>query len=259
NGSYNGAGVRINQANDVTIRNCVIRNNDMGIMSNGNVSQQSGARQLIEKCVITDNGTIRDPGYNHNLYLGGTSVTVRHCEIARAVTGHNVKSRAHLNYIIACHIHSSANREFDLVDERGNTDVPGSDSFLINNLIEKNPRSTGNKAVAHFGRDGNAIHNGTVWLIGNTIRTPFISPVVDVSSGNGAVFVDNEIDDTGARQRGVLATLRDNMAVSGKDNKIPERFVVSSPRGEQSPIQLNVPPPLPNGIEKLREVVLERK
>jgi hypothetical protein len=259
NGSYNGAGVRINQANDVTIRNCVIRNNDMGIMSNGNVSQQSGARQLIEKCVITDNGTTRDPGYNHNLYLGGTSVTVQRCEIARAVTGHNVKSRAHLNYIIACHIHSSANREFDLVDERGNTDVPGSDSFLINNLIEKNPRSTGNKAVAHFGRDGNATHNGTVWLIGNTIRTPFISPVVDASSGNGAVFIDNEIDDTGARQRGVLATLRDNMTASGKDNKIPERFMVNSSQGEQSPVQLSAPPPLPEGIEKLRDIVFGQK
>ena len=35
NGSQNGAGVRINQANQVTIRNCSIHDNDMGIMSNG--------------------------------------------------------------------------------------------------------------------------------------------------------------------------------------------------------------------------------
>jgi len=246
NGSFNGAGVRITQANDVTIRNCVIRNNDMGIMSDGNVAQQTGMRQLIEKCKITDNGTARDPGYNHNLYLGGTSVTVRECEIARAVTGHNVKSRAHLNYIIGCHIHHSANREFDLVDAAGATDVPGSDSFLVGNLIEKDPNSTGNKAVVHFGRDGNAVHNGTIWLIGNTIRTPFISPVVDISSGNGAVFIDNEIDDTGARQRGVLASLRNpEMTVSGRDNKIPDRFILHSPRGEPSPIQLGTPPPLP--------------
>ena len=259
NGSYNGAGVRINQANDVTIRNCIISNNDMGIMSGGSVSQQNGARQHIEKCVITDNGTTRDPGYNHNLYLGGTSVTVQQCKIARAVTGHNVKSRAHLNYIIGCHIFSSANREFDIVDAAGNTDVPGSDSFLINNLIEKNPASTGNKAVVHFGRDGNATHNGTVWLIGNTIRTPFIGPVVDISSGNGAVFIDNEIDDTGAKQRGVLAAIRNDMMVSGKENKMPEHFIVRSPQGEQSPTRLDAPPPLPSGIDKLREIVFERK
>ena len=246
NERFNGAGVRISQANDVTIRNCVIRNNDMGIMSNGNVASQTGMRQLIEKCIITDNGTTRDPGYNHNLYLGGTSVTVKECEIARAVTGHNVKSRAHLNYIIDCHVHSSANREFDLVDGAGTTDVLGSDSFLIGNRIEKDPKCTGNKAVVHFGRDGNAIHDGTVWLIGNTIRTPFISPVVDISSGNGVVFIDNEIDDTGARQHGVLVSLRSQeMTVSGKDNKIPERFVLRSPRGEQSPINFDAPSPVP--------------
>lgn len=35
NGSHNGAGIRINQANDVSILQCHIHNNDMGIMSNG--------------------------------------------------------------------------------------------------------------------------------------------------------------------------------------------------------------------------------
>jgi len=247
--SNNGAGVRITQANDVTIRNCIIRNNDMGIMSDGSVARQTGARQLIEKCVITDNGTQREPGQNHNLYLGGTSVTLKNCEVARSLTGHNVKSRAHLNYIIDCHIHDSNNREFDLVDAAGNTDVPGSDSFLINNVIEKDPKCTGNKAVLHFGRDGNAAHNGTVWFIGNTIRTPFISPVVDISSGNGAVFIDNVIDDTGARQRGVLVHLPgEKMTVSGKGNTIPERFIVQTPKGEQTPINLDAPPPLPKDL-----------
>ena len=259
NGSYNGAGVRITQANDVTIRNCIIRNNEMGIMSDGNVARQTGMRQLIEKCTITENGTTKDPGQNHNLYLGGTSVTVRECEVARSVAGHNVKSRAHLNYIIDCHIHSSANREFDLVDAAGATDVPGSDSFLIGNLIEKDPKSTGNKAVVHFGRDGNAPHNGTVWLIGNTIRTPFISPVVDVSSGDGVVFLANEIDDTGARQRGVLVSLRDQMTASGKGNKIPERFVIRSPQVEEEPINLAAPSPLPSGIEDILPESVKRK
>jgi len=249
NESYNGAGVRINQANDIIIRNCIIRHNDMGIMSNGEVAKQSGARQVIEQCMITDNGTDKDPGYNHNLYLGGTSVMVRNCEIARAVTGHNVKSRAHLNYIIGNHVHDSANREFDLVDAAGNTDIPNSDSFLINNVIEKDPKCTGNKGVLHFGRDGNAEHHGTVWLIGNTIRTPFISPIAAISSGSGAVFIDNEIDDTGARQKGVLAEVKESeMTVSGKGNTIPERFLVRSPQGDQSPITLGAPPSLPEGI-----------
>jgi hypothetical protein len=248
--SNNGAGVRITQANDVTLRNCVIRHNDMGIMSDGEVSKQTGARQLIEKCTITDNGTQKEPGQNHNLYLGGTSVTVRNCEIARSLTGHNFKSRAHLNYIIDCHIHDSNNREFDLVDAVGNTDVPGSDSFLINNLIEKDPKCTGNKTVLHFGHE-KIVRDGSIWFIGNTIRTSYISPVTEITSGKDVVFIDNVIDDTGAKQRGVLANLKDQkMTVSGKGNTIPERFIVSSPQGEQTPIKLDAPPPLPKDLPK---------
>ena len=239
NESHNGAGVRINQANDVTIRNCEIHNNDMGIMSNGEALKQTGARQLIEKCTITDNGTHKDPGYNHNLYLGGTSVTVRECTIARAVTGNNLKSRAHLNFIIKNHIHDSSNRELDLVDAAGTTDIPDSDSFVIENTIVKAPKCTGNKTVLHFGRDGKASHNGTVWLIGNTIRTPFISPVVDVSSGNGAVLIDNMIDDIDAKQKGVLTRLAESsMKAMGSGNTIPSRFLA----------RLEPPPEFPEAV-----------
>ena len=252
NESHNGAGVRINQANDVMIRNCEIRDNDMGIMSNGETAKRSGARQMIEKCTITDNGTGKDPGFNHNLYLGGTSVTVRECTIARAVTGHNLKSRAHLNFIVRNHIYDSCNRELDLVDAEGTTDVPGSDSFLIGNTIAKDPKCGGNKAVVHFGRDGNASHDGTVWLIGNTIRTPFISPVVDVSSGNGAVFIDNVIDDAGAGQQGVLADFRDpSLKATGRGNTIPPRFIVRQQQAVTAPISLEPPPEFPDELRPL--------
>ena len=256
NESFNGAGVRINQASDIIIRNCEIRDNDMGIMSNGDSAKQTGSRQLIEKCKITDNGTTKDPGYNHNLYLGGTSVTVKNCEIARAVTGSNLKSRAHLNYIIGNHIHYSANRELDLVDAVGTTDVPGSDSFLIGNTIVKDPKCNGNKAVVHFGRDGKAVHDGTIWLVGNTIRTPFVSPVVVVSSGLGVVFIDNVIDDDNAKQKGALVSLRDPRATaSGKGNTIPERFAVHLPNDEEKlPTELDAPPELPNDIKNLKEI-----
>ena len=98
NSSYNGAGFRINQANDIVIRNCEIYHNDMGIMSNGSVGANSASGQLIENCLIHDNGNNGDPGYNHNLYLGGTSVTVRGCNIYNATTGHNLKSRAHQTF-----------------------------------------------------------------------------------------------------------------------------------------------------------------
>ena len=104
NESFNGAGVRINQANDVTIRDCAIHDNDMGIMSNGDGTDATGKNQLIESCLIYSNGNAKHSGYNHNLYLGGTSVRIVACEIHSSLTGHNLKSRAHLTIVLNCYI-----------------------------------------------------------------------------------------------------------------------------------------------------------
>ncbi|MEI7945874.1 MAG: right-handed parallel beta-helix repeat-containing protein [bacterium] len=221
NESFNGAGVRINQANNITIRNCVIQKNEMGIMSNGSVKGNTATNQLIEGCLISDNGTQKQAGYNHNLYLGGTSVMIRKCEVARSVTGHNIKSRAHITRVEDCYVHDSANREFDLVDGAGNTDVPASDAFLVANKIVKSPSCSGNRSVIHFGKDGDARHDGTLYLMRNQIVSPYVSPVVDVSDGNGVHFHDNTID--GANL--TLYNMRGpNAKASGSGNTFPAKF-----------------------------------
>jgi len=207
NGSFNGAGVRINAANDVTVRRCRIAECDMGVMSGGSLAAGTGAGQLIEGCIITRNGTDRDPGYNHNLYLGGTSVIVRACEISWATTGHNVKSRAHSTRIEYNSIHDAAEREIDLVDEPGNTDAPGSDGVVVGNFIFKRTESGGNRGVIHFGKDGAADHTGVLALVHNTIRTPYTSPVVNLSAPGASLrFTNNLIHDGGAGQGGVLVS-----------------------------------------------------
>lgn len=202
NNSHNGAGVRINQANGVTVYDCVIHHNDMGIMSNGDGTTQAGAKQLIENCLIHSNGDTAEPGYNHNLYLGGTSVTLVGCEVHSSLTGHNIKSRAHRTTVLACYIHDSANRECDLVDAQGDTTVPGSDAVLAGNIIVKARKCSGNRGVIHFGQDGGKEHAGTLFLIHNTIVTPFVAPVVALSSDKArAQFFNNIFWDGDARQR----------------------------------------------------------
>ncbi len=200
NDSHNGAGVRINQANHVTIRNCEIHGCDMGIMSNGD-GAAAGADQRIENCRIYANGSDKEPGQNHNLYLGGHDVTLTACEVCASVTGHNVKSRAHLTRVMYSYIHDSANREFDLVDAKGDTSAANSDAVLVGNVIVKDPRCSGNRAVIHFGQDVGNEHNGTLYAVHNTIVTPFISPVVDLSAaGAGVKFINNIIWDGGSGQ-----------------------------------------------------------
>ncbi len=227
NSSHNGAGVRINQANDVTIRDCVIHHNDMGIMSNGDGTPRTGLRQLIENCLIHANGDPAEPGYNHNLYLGGTSVTLVGCEVYGSLTGHNVKSRAHLTAVLACYIHDSANREFDLVDAQGDTTASGSDAVLAGNLIVKARDCTGNRGVIHFGQDGGKEHDGTLYLLHNTIVTPFIAPVVALSSAKARTQLFNNIVwDGGARQRGqqLVSLVKQTDAVHGAFNLLGSGF-----------------------------------
>lgn len=202
NGSHNGAGVRVNQADRVSVRGCVIHGNDMGIMSNGD-GGKGGADQLIENCLIHGNGAPADPGYNHNLYLGGLSVTVRGCEIHSSITGHNVKSRARRTVVEGCRVYHAANREIDLVDGEGFTDTPGSDAVLVGNVIVKDPKCAGNRGVIHFGQDGGKGHDGTLYLVHNTIHTPFGSPVVQLSSSDArASFWNNLVWNEASRQQG---------------------------------------------------------
>ncbi len=194
NNSSNGAGVRINAANNILIRNCYIHGNDMGIMSNGKLARHTGSQQVIEDCLITNNGTFHQAGYNHNLYLGGTSALIRGCEISDSLTGHNLKSRAHITWVEYCYIHGSANRELDLVDDRGNTDQPHSDAVVLGCFIIKKKNMSGNRQVINFGRDGSANHTGTLYLVHNTIFTPYYTGALVLSApGAKLVMVDNKI------------------------------------------------------------------
>jgi hypothetical protein len=91
-------------------------------------------------------------------------------------------------------VHDSANREFDLVDGAGNTDVQSSDAYLIDNKIHKSDTCTGNRNVIHFGKDGDAHHNGTLYLVRNQIRSQYTSAIVDISDGKGVHFHENTIE-----------------------------------------------------------------
>jgi len=228
NDSHNGAGVRINQANQVTIRNCAIHDNDMGIMSNGDGSARTALDQVIEQCEICHNGDPSEPGYNHNLYLGCTSVVLRFCEVHSSLTGHNVKSRAHYTRVEYCYVHHSANREFDLVDA-SDTARPESHAVLLGNVIVKDPQCEGNRTVIHFGQDGGKQHDGTLYLVFNTVVTPFIAPVVDLSASRAkASLVGNLVSDGGVRQANqVVAVARNGAtleAVTGTYNWLSGGF-----------------------------------
>ena len=180
NESHNGAGLRVNAAKRATVRDCEITGNDDGIMSNGRKDDPTaGADQLYERLKIHRNGDPGEPGQNHNLYLGGTGATLRFCEISHSLTGHNLKSRAHKTTVEHCWIHDASQRELDLVDS-WDTERPGSDALILGSVLTKNPKTTGNRGVIHFGQESGK-RVGKLTLQNVTIDSPFGTAVVVLS------------------------------------------------------------------------------
>jgi hypothetical protein len=190
NSSCNAAAIRINQANDVTVKHCDIHGNDMGAMSNGE-GPNSGDNQRFVDCRIHQNGTERQAGYNHNLYLGGASVSIDRCIIWGALTGHNLKSRAHFTSVTNSVLYGGANRQIDCV-ESDETDSPNSNLLVYNCILAMDPNSKGNGNVIHFGSEGRA-RKGAAYILQSTVFTQFLSPVLFLDSNGGAGELENDV------------------------------------------------------------------
>jgi hypothetical protein len=176
----NGAGVRITGANDTVLRNCMIHNCEMGIMSDNN------DRLLIERCEIAFNGNPEHfNGYAHNLYLEGNRTTVRYSWIHDAIAGFNFKSRGHYTELLYNWIADSNEGELSLVDS-DKTKPTGSNAVVIGNVIVSKPDRTGNHGkFIDWGQDVGGERNGTLFLLNNTLiaGSPQISFLSSSSPG----------------------------------------------------------------------------
>lgn len=160
----NGAGIRVTGgATNVTIRDCRIRDNDMGMMSD------TCDALLIEACEIDHNGTASFSGYSHNLYLGGTGITLRGCHVHDAVHGQNVKSRAHFTALFYNRIENSQDGEVGLVDA-AETTIANSHAVMVGNVVISKNRGAGwnSSRFVLFGSESGNAHHGTLFFINNT-------------------------------------------------------------------------------------------
>ncbi len=183
----NGAGVRINAADDVTLRSCEVYDCDMGVMSAGEAGQARAQR--LEHCTIHDNGSTLSHGFSHNLYLGGEDVTLEDCTVRDSTHGHNLKSRSRLLTARRCTLTSAADREVDLVDSSLTADTQCS-ALLEDCTLTKRQDSTGNRGVIHYGRDGDSDRAGVLTLRRCRIQTWYISPVVTLSTPDARCVID---------------------------------------------------------------------
>ena len=161
----NGAGIRQEGAG-LVLRNCYFHDNENGILTGENPSSDI----VIENCEFAYNGA--GDGLTHNMYIGNiNSFTLKFSYSHHAKVGHNVKSRAAVNYILY-------NRITD--EQSGNSsyavDLPnGGVSYIIGNVIQQGI-NTDNFHVISYGAEGLIYEQNEIYVINNTI-------VNDIESG----------------------------------------------------------------------------
>lgn len=161
----NGAGIRMLNS-FVTIDNCKFTNSDMGIMT----STTNADNIVVQNSEIAFNGTGQLDGLSHNVYLtAGGTITFQFCFIHDAVSGENFKSRAHYTQLFHNFIAYAAESEVE-GDDQADTATPNSNMTLIGNILISTPnRTVNNIKFIFFGQDVGGAHNGTLYLINNTL------------------------------------------------------------------------------------------
>lgn len=157
---HNGAGIRQEGAN-LTLRNCYIHNNEMGILTSDNAASEI----LIERSEFAYNGY--GDGYSHNLYINHVGkFTLQSSYSHHAKIGHLVKSRAAQNFILYNRLSDEANgnASYEL-------DLPnGGTSYVIGNIIEQGPQTDNPAIIAYREEGGNIANPGTdLYVVNNTI------------------------------------------------------------------------------------------
>jgi len=171
----NGSGFRAWSPADaltatVVLRDCVIHDCDMGVQSDG------GHHLVIESCDIFNNGTPKNLGYSHNLYLFNRWTTIRGSWIHDSAGGYNVKTRCHYVELLYNLISNSAEGEIDLANS-DLTEQPHSNAVMIGNVVVSKERLPGSNKTrfVRFGDESKA-HRGTLYAFHNT----FIAGTADI-------------------------------------------------------------------------------
>ncbi|MBF0309148.1 MAG: right-handed parallel beta-helix repeat-containing protein [Magnetococcales bacterium] len=241
NDDGNAAGIRVNQANDVTVRRCDLHHNDNGIFSNPG-GEGEVRRLRLEENRIHHNGAAKGRGNSHNLYLAGAGVYLLKNEVHDSLDGHNLKSRTHLLLAEENLFRHARQREIDLVDSRESA-VAGSDVLLRGNRIIKGHKAK-NHEVIYFGSDGSHQRRGTLYLLNNVLETPFTTAMIHLDGPEVAMHLDgNRLVTTSAPKPGRLLRYSGGAAegrvVSGR-NSLSPGFSDALPSGTPAGLPLSL-------------------
>jgi hypothetical protein len=176
----NGAGIR-QEGTDLTVTRSWFHDNENGILTGADPDSDI----VVRRSRFFRNGF--GDGYSHNLYVGAVrSLTVTGSWLGDADTGHELKSRAARNTIVANRISdgdATASYSIDLPD--------GGLSLIAGNVVVQGPRSE-NSTLVSYGAEGLTHPSRTLWVVNNTfVNRRTSGTFVAVADGTRARLVNN--------------------------------------------------------------------
>lgn len=179
----NGAGIRQEGAG-LTVRGCYFHDNENGILAGDNLNSDI----LIEHSHFANNGF--GDGFTHNMYINHVrTFTLRYSYTHHAKIGHNVKTRAHVNYVLYNRImdESTGTSSYGVDFSNGGT------SYLIGNLIHQGT-NTDNSSMVSYAREGASNPSNDLYVLHNTmVNDRSIGIFLNIQSRVPAAVVRNNI------------------------------------------------------------------
>ncbi len=157
-----GAGIRLKDVEDITIRRCHLHHNANGITG-------SGEPLVVEYSHLHHNGDDRAGSPTHNLYIYGGDLTVRYCHFHEPIEGQNLHVRARTSQIEYNLIEQAASYPLDLMTCEfrcgGASDAERITQrmTLLGNLIFQDDPSNMSQIVAIFN-DETATYDNSGWV-----------------------------------------------------------------------------------------------
>lgn len=171
----NAAAVHIEIAENITIRNCILRDSGNGLFVSSGETDPS-RNILIEGNYIHSNGNVGSD-YEHNTYTAAIGIIYqfnRFGPLADGAGGNNLKDRS-AGLIVRSNWIESGNRQLDLVDAEDSsliqTDPSYGKTFVYGNILIE-PDGAGNRQIVHYGGDSgqtSRYRKGKLYFYHNTV------------------------------------------------------------------------------------------
>lgn len=209
----NGAGIRWEGGGSLTVRNCVFRSNEDGILGGNVGGMHPENTALVELNEFVDNGR-GDVGFTHSVYFGEADTITFRGNWSHAMyplgadVGHLFKSRAHHTYVLYNRLtaeDTQSSYEVNLPE--------GGEAFVIGNLIQQ--RVGGQRVMISFGDgDGTQYTGSHLYVVNNTIvnESPGAATFIRTTQTDAQiVVVNNLVVGPGTLTMGGVVTMNNNV------------------------------------------------